>query len=365
MATSGTIGVQQFDVATIIETAVRRCGLLPGSLTTESMQTAKNNLFLGMSALVNQSAPLWTVEKLVLGLNINQNLLVFPQGTIDIRNALYRYNVLPSGGTAYSSAGGTADYAFDQDLTTACTQTSMNGYISYDFGQDVVIPTVGFLPNATATLNPVYEWSNDNTTWVQYAQASTAGGSVGSFGSGSYQAGHWYWQDIPQPVSAQYFRIRETGGGTLNITELVFGQPAREITVSRSSADDYQNLPYKNQQGGSGRPLQYWLDRQIIPQAWLWPASQYTFDSMIWWARRQLQDVGTFTDTLEFPNRWLDAVVSDLAARLSYELQGVDPNRIGLLEARAEKALGIAWDEERDKSPTYITPNIGCYTRGS
>jgi len=362
--TSGSVATVQIDVATIIETAVRRCGLLPGSLTTESLNTAKTNLFLLMSALVNKGAPLWTVEKIVMGMNVNQFLLQLPVGTIDIRNALYRYNVLPSGGTAYSSAGGIAANAFAYTGSGACTQTSPNGYISYNFGSQIVIPTVGFLPNTTHTLNPVYEWSNDGVTWTSYATASLSGGMAGSYGSGSYLANQWYWQDINQPISAQYFRLRETSGGTLDIASLVFGQPAREITISRSNADDYQNLPYKNQTGGSGRPLQYWFDRQIQPQMWMWPASQYAYNAMVIWARRQLQDVGTFTNVLEFPDRWLDAVISDLACRLAYELQGVNFNRIPLLEAKAKDAMQDAWQEERDKSPIYFSANISPYTRG-
>lgn len=364
MATSGTVGVQTMDVISLITTAVRRCGLLPGSLTPESLDTAKNNLFLGMASLVNQGIPLWTIEKIVLGIHVNQYLLPFPSGTIDLRNVLYRYNVLPSGGSPFSSAGGNAAWAFDQNLSTACTQSAPNGYISYDFGQTIIIPFVGFLNNQTQDLDIVYEYSNDNINWVQIASGSNAGGQTGTFGSQLYEAGSWYWQDIAQPVAARFYRIRETDGGTLNVTEVVFGQPAREVTISRTSADDYQNLPYKNQVGGSGRPLQYWFDRQIQPQAWLWPSSGYEFNTLVCWGRRELQDVGTYTNTLEFPTRWLDAVIWDLAERCSHELQGINVARIPLIAAKAQKAMSLAWTEERDASPVFYSPNISCYTTG-
>jgi hypothetical protein len=362
MATSGTVGQTQLTVIDLIERATRRCGRLPGSLTSEDLAVAKDNLFLGMASLVNKGIPLWTIEKIVLGVHVNQYLLPFPPATIDVRNVLYRYNVLPSGGVASSSSGGVAQYAFDQNTSTACTQSAPNGNISYNFGLQVLIPFVGFLNNQTGTLNPVYEWSNDGVTWTQLAQASYAGGQTGTFGSGTYSAGSWYWQDIAQPVAAQFFRLRETGGGTLNITELVFGQPAREITISRSNADDYQNLPYKNQQSGNGAVLQYWFDRQIQPQAWLWPASGYEFNTAVCWARRELQDVGSYLSNLEFPDRWLDPVINDLAARLCYELQGIDFKRIPLIEAKAAKTMADAWSEERDDSPFMIQPSIGCYT---
>lgn len=367
MTTSGVISGTVLDTITLIERAVRRCGRLPGSINPEELDLARQNLFLGMTSLLNRGIPLWSIEKIIMGLNVNQNLLVFPVGTIDLRNVLYRYNVLPSGGTAFSSAGGNASNAFDQNINTSCTQGSPNGYISYDFGQQIVVPTIGFLNNQTETLSPVYEWSNDNATWTLISAASYAGGMPTTFGSSTYNAGQWYWQDVAQPVAARYYRIRETGGGTLNISELVFGQSAREVTISRTNADDYQNLPFKNQvtpNSGGGRPLQYWFDRQIQPQAWLWPPSGYSFDTLVCWGRRQLQDVGSLTQTLEFPDRWLDAVIWMLAESMSHELQGVLVPRIPLIAAKAQQAMQLAWTEERDMSPVMYTPNIGVYTRG-
>lgn len=364
MATSGTINSTQIDVITLIERAVRRCGRLPGSLTSEDLDVAKQNLFLGMTSLLNRGIPLWSIEKLIIGLNVNQITLPLPISTIDIRNVLYRYNVLPSGGTPFSSAGGNAANAFDQNLATACTQSAPNGYISYDFGQAVVVPTVGFLNNQTESLNLVYEWSNDNASWTQIAQGSNAGGQACSTGSQTYAAGQWYWQDIAQPVSARFYRLRETGGGTLNLTELVFGRPAYEVTISRTNADDYQNLPTKNMVSGNQRVLQFWFDRQITPQMWLWPAIGYAFNTLVVWGRRQLQDVGSFTDTLEFPDRWLESTIWTLAESLSHELQGVDVRRIPLIAQKAQQASLLAWGEERDASPVYYTPEIGCYTRG-
>lgn len=364
--TSGTIGFQSMDVISIIEKAVRRCGRLPGSIESEELNIAQQQLFLMLSEFVNRGIPLWTIEKIVMGLTVNQKLLQFPVGTIDLRNVLYRYNVLPSGGFAFSSAGGIASNAFDGVGTNPCTQSSPNGYIYYNFGQQIIIPTVGFLNNQTQTLDPVYEWSNDGVTWSLLADGNYAGGMTTATGPTTYNAGQWYWQDINNPISAQYFRIRETAGGTLNVLQVVFGQSAREVTISRTNADDYQNLPYKDLvsgDSGGGRPLQYWFDRKIQPQAWLWPESGLLFNSLVCWGRREIQDVGSFTNILEFPTRWLNAIIAQHASDLSYELQGIDPRRIPVLEAKAKATMDLAWTEERDASPVYYSPNITCYTR--
>jgi hypothetical protein len=52
-----------------------------------------------------------------------------------------------------------------------------------------------------------------------------------------------------------------------------------------------------------------------------------------------------------------------LAHRMSLELPGVDMARTQYLEGQAEKYLGMAEEEERDKSPIYFAPNISVYTR--
>lgn len=351
MTTSGVTLNVQYPVTDLVEMAVRRCGRVPSSLSAEEVQDCKAELQMMLNSLVQEGSLLWTIDKQIYGLNLYQNLLQFSPDTLDLENVLYRFNNLPSGGVAGSSAGGIPSYAFDQDLTTACVQSAPNGNISYNFLNPVEITTVGILPNATGLLNPVYEYSIDNVTWVQSVPAAAL--------PSSFVAGQWYWQDVAAPKAAQYFRVRETSGGTLNMTEVVFGTRANEIIISRLNKDDYQNLPNKNQQG---RPLQFWFDRQITPQAWIWPASMYSFNSLVVWRRRVLQDVGSFTNTIEFPVRWLDSIIFTLATRIIYILPGADLNRAPMLETKAANARQLAWTEERDNSTFSININIGGYS---
>jgi hypothetical protein len=353
MTTSGTVNQTIFQVVDLIEMAARRCGILPGRLSAEEVLDSRSELSMMLNALVQEGTPLWTVNKQIYGLNINQNLLQFTPDTVDLQNVLYRFNNLPSGGIPAASSGNAAN-AFDQNLTTACTQTAPNGNISYNFTTPTTIVTAGMLMNSTQTLNPIYEYSVDGVTWVT---------SIPTASSPSvFTKGQWYWQDVSFPQTAQYYRVRETSGGTLDSIEMVFGTNANEIIISRLNKDDYQNLPFKNQ---NGRPLQYWFDRQIIPQAWFWPASMYSFNSIVVWRRRVLQDVGTFTDTLEFPDRWLDTVVFSLASRMIYILPGADLSRAPMLEQKAAQARQLAWTEERDNSPLFYSPMISGYTHQS
>jgi hypothetical protein len=52
-----------------------------------------------------------------------------------------------------------------------------------------------------------------------------------------------------------------------------------------------------------------------------------------------------------------------LAHQMSQELPNVEVGRIQYLESQAEKYFTMAEQEERDKSPIYMAPNISVYTR--
>lgn len=350
--TSGVINSVQYDVISLIEMGARRCGKLPGSLSAEETIDSQNELQMMLYSMVQEGCPLWTVDKQIYGLNLNQNLLQLTPGTVDLQNVLYRFNNLPSGGIPAASTGNAAN-AFDQNLATACTQTAPNGNISYNFTTPTVIVTVGILMNGSALLNPIYEYSVDGINWIQSVPVALQ--------ASSFVAGQWYWQDIALPQSAQYYRVRETSGGTLNVTEVVFGTSANEIILSQINKDDYQNLPFKNQ---PGRPLQFWYDRQITPQMWVWPASMYTFNSLVVWRRRELQDIGVFTNILEMPNWALDYVLSSLAMRMIMILPGADMNRLSILQQQQQAAKMLFWTENRPTGPLYFSPMISGYTRG-
>jgi hypothetical protein len=48
------------------------------------------------------------------------------------------------------------------------------------------------------------------------------------------------------------------------------------------------------------------------------------------WYSRQIMDVGALTDELEIPQRWYEAIVMNLAHRLSLELPQVPMDRVAV-----------------------------------
>lgn len=153
--------------------------------------------------------------------------------------------------------------------------------------------------------------------------------------------------------------------GTVDVVQINYQYPdGREVPLTRISQDDYNNLPNKNY---SGRPVEYWLDRQRdapVVRLWPVPSSVSAGHTLVISRQRHLMDVGKLTDELDVPQRWLNAIIADLAWRIGMEAPEVESALVGELKAVAQEAVLIAQNAERDGgSPMRVTARIGVYNR--
>ena len=357
MAYSGTTGTTVISVQTLIDHGARRCGKLAEELTSEQVLSARESLFYVLSNLINIGIQYWAIGKKVYGLKADQYIYDLPLGGNDVLNVMYRTmnRPTPNGTGSYAtSAGGVVGNAFDSNIDTLCTQTSTNGNISVNYGTDnpVYIGSVGVLPGVSGTYSVIFEYSADGISWnTLYDPGATV-----------WVDNQWVWYDIEPGQTVQYYRMRMTGGGTISVRELFFGNNSTEIPMARLNRDDYTSLPNKN--FTANQPYQFWFNR-TIPQSeiYLWPVPSDPFIQMTVWYSKQIMDVGALSGELEIPQRWYLAIQSMLAHQMSLELPGVDLARTQYLEGQAEKYLTLAEVEERDKSPIYFAPNVAPYTR--
>ena len=353
MAYSGTVGQTVISVQTLIDHGARRAGKLAEELTSEQVLSARESLFYLLSNLINIGIQYWAIEKKVYGLKADQYEYLLPVGGVDVLNVLYRQmqRPVPAG---FLVSSGVANNAFDSDVDTICVQSSPNGFIGANYGQNnpIYAGSIGILPGVSGNFHILLETSTDGTNWTLLEDTGVT----------TWVNNEWLWYDIDPGATVQYYRMRETGGNTLQVREFYVGNMSREITMARLNRDDYTNLPNKN--FTANQPYQFWFNR-TIPQAkiTLWPTPSDPFIQMTVWYSRQIMDVGDLTDELEIPQRWYLAIQSMLAHQMSLELPGVDVTRIQYLEGQAEKHFNQAEQEERDKSPIYYAPAIGVYTR--
>ncbi len=331
MATSGTVSTTNFTTRQVIDHAFRRCRLGAQQITSEMIDVANDQLYLILSNLANRGVQLWCIERLVMPLYQGNGAVVLPIGTIDVLNTNLR--------TLLESTG-----------TTASTATTFQVYNA----DGLTVTTVGIKWSAAA--QPfVIEMSNDGLVW-------TAINTIQPTNAPTQVSGEWLWIDTEVPESADYFRVRVTSG-VLSASQVYFGNTPNEIPIARLNRDDWTALPNKSFEG---RPLQFWFDRQREqPVMRLWPLPNLAAETqqIVLWRHRYIQDVGTMTQNLDVPQRWFDAIVAMLASKLAEETPEVDANLMPILEAKADKALAQAENEERDNSPIYWTPNLSVYTR--
>lgn len=353
MATSGTVGATVVEVAQMIDEAVRRCGVLPQSLTPENVELVTTNLYMVLSNLSNRGVNLWRVDRPLIPIYPGQTDYTLATGTVDILEAVYRMPQRLEADTVTSAAGGTVANLTDGDVDTATTQLSTNGNYEFDFGADneQTVAMVGMLPNATATYTLVFEYSADGATW----STAYAPGAV------SYTDNRWQWYAIEPAYEARYFRVRESGGATLDFREAYLCAQWSDITMYRMNRDDYFSLP--NKRFPAQQPPQFWFDRQLTPKIVLWPAPQSTFYLLYLMTHRHIEDVGAISNTLDIPQRWVMAIICNAAYMILPSLPGADLKRADLLKAQADYSMMNAEDEERDRSPIYLSPNISAYTR--
>lgn len=340
MSTSGTYLFGSATNDALVTDAFERLGELPDKFTVQQILSATRSANLLLSEWINKGLNLWTVKEEMLNLIPNQNTYFLPTATSDVLEATIRTTTRPLGGTAFSSAGGIAQNAFDNNPATACTQTSADGYISYNYGNNNTygIALVGIQSNVTTTYTLVAEYSYDNVTWTNSvtipAQVFSAGLNV--------------WFVVSVPTLAQYYRVRETGGATLNIQELYFNTNVQDIPITRISREEYINYPQKNQ---TGRPTSFYVDRQINPTISLWPTPVAPYFNMFYTRVVQMQDLGSLTQMPQIPQRFMEAFCAGLAWKLAPKYAA---NKVDMLKDLYSEAFDLAAREDRERVPLRI-----------
>ena len=137
-----------------------------------------------------------------------------------------------------------------------------------------------------------------------------------------------------------------------DLLEVVIRRSSTDFSISRMSRGDYLNLPNKDQ---SGRPSQYYFDRRITPAVILWSTPDSSSDSLIYYYVRRIQDADTMQNTHDIPFRFLPCLVAGLSYYLSMKKA---PDRIQILKSVYEEEFQRASDEDEDRVPLKLTPDI-------
>jgi len=326
MATSGTISTTIFNTRRVIDTAFRRCRLPAQKISSEMQDYAKDALHLILSNIANDKPPSWCIERVVLPIYRGEPTVELPLGTVSVLNLNYRTLQQVSGEVSVAP-----------------------GLYQVDFQEEIVVSNFG-IRWAAASVELTLQTSDDDILW------STVG-TVDELATD----GDWVWYDISRATAHRYFRV--TAASPIVAYDIVLGNTPTEIPMGVLNRDQFVQQSNKIFES---RPNSYWYQRDIPqPILHLWPApnEQATYAQLILWRQRHIMDVGTLQQEIDVPQRWLEAIIASLAAKLAEETPEVDGSLTPSLEAKASAAMIIAREGDNDGSPTYYQPYIACYTR--
>jgi len=147
----------------------------------------------------------------------------------------------------------------------------------------------------------------------------------------------------------------DLGSDVIDVLSMVVRRDNNDLSMERISRDSYLSIPSKTT---TGRPTQFFIDRQITPVIKVWPLPENSTDVLVFDCLTRIQDADTFIDTLEIPFRFYPCLAAGLAYYLAIKKA---PDRIQLLKAIYDEEFDRAQAEDRDRASFSVAPNLSYY----
>ena len=145
------------------------------------------------------------------------------------------------------------------------------------------------------------------------------------------------------------------GTDVIDILSVVVRRSSTDFNMTRISRSEFLSIPTKTT---TGRPTQYFLDRQVTPNLKIWPIPENSTDVLHYDALTRIQDADTMQNTMEVPFMFYPCLASGLAYYIAIKKA---PDRIQLLKAAYEEDFARAMAEDRDRSSFNISPSLQYY----
>ena len=141
----------------------------------------------------------------------------------------------------------------------------------------------------------------------------------------------------------------------IDILSLVVRRSGTDYALSRISRDEYLSIPTKTT---TGRPTQFFVDRQITPNLKLWPLPDNDTDVVIYDALTRMDDADTYVNTVDMPFRFYPCLAAGLAYYIAMKRA---PERLQILKPIYEEEMNRAMDEDRDRASFRVAPDLRNY----
>lgn len=366
MATTlSTSNTYQFGTNTqlddLFREAYERIGIIGNEQTPLNVQSAIMSANLELSSWPGRGLNLWLIQREMFSIYPNQPIYTLPTNTVRVLEVSATQPArLNTGGTAGSSAvaAGNPANVFDQFSTIGCTLAAVGGYISYDYGvgNSNSILYVGITPLAMSTYTLTVQYSFDTVNWFNSYSAPTQ----------TYFANQITWFVIENSLNARAWRVLQatTDATPLALEQIFFDQPTNVGTgdrlLSALSRSEYMAIATKM---NTGFPSGYYFDQTITPTIILWPVPAVNNPpgptNILYTNYRYAQDITQMFQTAEVPQRFYDALVAGLAARLALKF-AVD--KFQIMKGEAQEAYAIAANTDFENVTLRFEPDFTAYS---
>jgi len=138
---------------------------------------------------------------------------------------------------------------------------------------------------------------------------------------------------------------------TIDLLSAVVRRSDSDISISRISRDDYLSIPTKS---STGRPIQFYVDRQITPVVKVWLTPENNTDIIIYDRLVRIDDADASVNTVEVPFRFYPCLAAGLAYYISMKRA---PDRMQFLKVVYEEEFLRAAEEDRDRASFSVVPS--------
>ena len=125
-----------------------------------------------------------------------------------------------------------------------------------------------------------------------------------------------------------------------------------DLQLTRIGRTEYLNIPDK---ASTGRPTQFFVDRQTTPVVKLWPTPDNVATyRLVANTIQRIDDVTASAQDPEVPSRFIPCMTSGLAYYIALKK---NPGKAGLLKQQYEQDFKLAADEDRNRASLHLVPH--------
>jgi hypothetical protein len=139
---------------------------------------------------------------------------------------------------------------------------------------------------------------------------------------------------------------------TVDLVDVYITRDSTDYAMTPISLTDYNIFPDKTQEG---RPSQYYLQKDVDPVLYVYPAPENSTDVITYWRLKKIDDVTASTvsgteQTFEVPSRFYEAMTAGLAYYMGMKRAGVDGSKLTFLKTEYEQAFERAKASDLNQS---------------